>query len=235
MAKRTPAKRTTARPARSRRQASKPASRPTLKTKKATKPASGRRKAVSAKSKKPAKKPVASAKKAAAPAARARTTPKAAARPVKKKKKLAVAKSAAGAAPVKRPFLDRERRTVVDETLRTPPSSLDLDQHGSAARTGRATLHKNIEEHTGMSADLASGDADVDLESAYFSGEEAPGGDNPTPDQNVVDDIGKALGVQYQDAEELQASDKVVERDQHRWELDPASAEDYRDRDRDES
>lgn len=34
----------------------------------------------------------------------------------------------------------------------------------------------------------------------------------PTPDRDVVDEIGKALGVS---------------RDVHRWELDPASAEDY--------
>ena len=61
-------------------------------------------------------------------------------------------------------------------------------------------------------------------------GDEAPGGDNPTPDQDIVDDIGRALGVQYQDNEELRASDKVAARDRHRWELDPASAEDYKDR-----
>jgi hypothetical protein len=71
---------------------------------------------------------------------------------------------------------------------------------------------------------------DVDLEDAYFTGDEAPGGDNPTPDQDVVDDIGKALGVEYQDAEELKSADKVVERDRHRWELNPASSEDYKDR-----
>ena len=52
----------------------------------------------------------------------------------------------------------------------------------------------------------------------------------PTPDQDVVDDIGKALGVEYQDNEELKAGDKVTERDEHRWELDPASAEDYKER-----
>jgi hypothetical protein len=45
-----------------------------------------------------------------------------------------------------------------------------------------------------------------------------------------VDDMGKALGVEYQDNEDLRASDKVVERDRHRWELDPASSEDYKDR-----
>ena len=82
-----------------------------------------------------------------------------------------------------------------------------------------------------MTPSITGGDVDADLEAAYFSGDEAPGGDNPTPDQDVVDEIGKALGVEYQDNEELKPGDKVVERDRHRWELDPASSEDYKDRD----
>jgi uncharacterized protein DUF6335 len=40
--------------------------------------------------------------------------------------------------------------------------------------------------------------------------------------------MGTALGVSYEDHEELKGSDKVVERDKHRWELDPASADDYK-------
>jgi hypothetical protein len=81
-----------------------------------------------------------------------------------------------------------------------------------------------------MSSDIAAGDLDVDVEDAYFTGDDSPGGDNQTPGQDLVDDIGKALGVEYDDNEPLKASDKIVERDKHRWELDPASAEDYKDR-----
>ena len=105
-----------------------------------------------------------------------------------------------------------------------------MNRHASAARTGRAELAESRLEHKGMSPAITGGDVDVNLENAYFSGDEAPGGDNPTPDQDVVEDIGKALGVEYADNEELKAADKVVERDKHRWELDPASSEDYKDR-----
>jgi hypothetical protein len=105
-----------------------------------------------------------------------------------------------------------------------------MNRHGSAARTGRAELQNSITRQAGITPALTGGDVDADWENAYFSGDEAPGGDNPTPDQEVVDDIGKALGVEYQDSEELRGSDKVVERDRHRWELDPASSEDYKDR-----
>jgi hypothetical protein len=121
-------------------------------------------------------------------------------------------------------------RRTLEETVPTPPSSLNMDRHGSAARTGRAELENNLQKHGGITPALTGGDVDADWENAYFSGEEAPGGDNPTPDQDIVDDIGKALGVEYQDNEELKSSDKVIERDKHRWELDPASSEDYKNR-----
>ena len=75
---------------------------------------------------------------------------------------------------------------------------------------------------------------DADWESAYSSGDEAPGGDNPTPDQDVVGEIGGALGLTYDASEELKSTGKITERDRHRWELDPASSEDYRRRGRDD-
>jgi uncharacterized protein DUF6335 len=132
------------------------------------------------------------------------------------------------------PGLERERRQLkeVEENVPTPPSSLDLDRTAaSAARSGRREMRESRLEHTEASPELTAGDVDADWEEAYSVGDEAPGGDNPTPDQDRVDDIGKALGVEYQDNEELKASDKIAERDRHRWELDPASSEDYQDRD----
>jgi hypothetical protein len=125
--------------------------------------------------------------------------------------------------------LNRPRRTL-DDLVPTPPSSLHMNAHGSAATTGRAELEESLHEHTGMTPTLTGGDVDADWEQAYFSGDEAPGGDNPTPDQDIVEDIGRSLGVEYQDNEELRSSDKVTKRDKHRWELDPASSEDYKER-----
>jgi Family of unknown function (DUF6335) len=128
----------------------------------------------------------------------------------------------------KPPGLDRERRTIQgDEIVPTPPSSLNLDRSASAVRTGRRELRERLDEHTETSPALTAGDVDADWESAYSVGDEAPGGDNPTPDQDVVDDIGRAVGVQYEDNEELKGEAKISKRDKHRWELDPASAEDF--------
>jgi uncharacterized protein DUF6335 len=132
------------------------------------------------------------------------------------------------------PGLERARRQLreVDETVPSPPSSLDPNRRTpSAARSGRQELRESLREHRETGPELTAGDVDADWQDAYSVGDEAPGGDNPTPDQDRVDDIGKALGVEYQDNEPLKGSDKVAERDRHRWELDPASSEDYPDRD----
>ncbi|HET7695740.1 MAG TPA: DUF6335 family protein [Vicinamibacterales bacterium] len=144
--------------------------------------------------------------------------------------------TAAGAGTIRQaPGLERERKRLreVEESVQGPPSSLNMDRHGSAARSGRAALRQAKRDHTETSPAMTGGDVDADWEDAYAVGDEAPGGDNPTPDQDRVDDIGRALGIEYADNEELKAADKIAERDRHRWELDPASAEDYPDHDED--
>jgi hypothetical protein len=129
---------------------------------------------------------------------------------------------------VKTPRLDRARRVLTDPV---PASTPDVDRFAGAARSGRKALDRSLHEHNGMTPAITGGDLDADWENAYFSGDEAPGGDNLTPDQESVEDMGEALGVSYDDNEELKGSEKVIERDKHRWELDPASAEDYTDHD----
>ncbi|MEO8521740.1 MAG: DUF6335 family protein [Acidobacteriota bacterium] len=130
------------------------------------------------------------------------------------------------------PALDRARRHLrdVEESMGGIPSSLDLDRHASAARTGRAEMREARRDHPEVSPEITGGDVDADWAGAYATGDEAPGGDNMTPDQDRVDDIGKALGVQYEDNEELKGADKIASRDKNRWELDPASSDDYKDR-----
>ena len=129
------------------------------------------------------------------------------------------------------PGLNRERRTIRDDDIvQTPPSSLDFDRSASAARSGRRELRERYAEHTETSPAMTGGDVDADWESAYSVGDEAPGGDNPTPDQDLVDDIGRAVGVEYQDNEELKGEAKIAKRDRNRWELDPASSDDWDER-----
>lgn len=121
------------------------------------------------------------------------------------------------------PSLGRERRQLRDDE----PIAVGDDRMTASARTGREELKQLLGHHTETSPVLTAGDIDANWKDAYAIGDEAPGGDNPTPDQDRVDDIGKALGVNYQDAEELRGSDKITDRDRHRWELDPASSDDW--------
>ena len=51
---------------------------------------------------------------------------------------------------------------------------------------------------------------------------------------SIVEEMGEALGVTYADDEELKAGEKERSRDKHRWELDPASSDDYQDRTREQ-
>ena len=129
------------------------------------------------------------------------------------------------------PALDRVRRTVSDDDLfPATPSLPEFDGPTSSGLKNHRNLIEQLHDHTETSPALTGGDVDADWAGAYAVGDEAPGGDNPTPDQDIVDEIGKALGVQYEDGEELKGAEKISDRDKNRWELDPESAEDYEDR-----
>ncbi len=147
-------------------------------------------------------------------------------------KKAAPAKKAVPAAPPRKvPSLDRERRVVRESDLvPSPPSSLVPQRHASAASTGADELRVKLANHTSTGPEMTGGDVDADWQTAETSGDGAPGGNNPTPDQDVVEEIGKALGVQYDDDEELRGGEEIADRDHDRWELDPASSEDFEDR-----
>jgi hypothetical protein len=128
----------------------------------------------------------------------------------------------------------QERYDAEDDDIPTPPSTLDLDRHASAARTGHDRLAQRRRKHTAASPLISGGDVDADWEQAYFVGDESATADNPTPDQSEVEKIGRATGVEYEDTEELKSTAKVERRDRKRWELDPASSEDYKERNRTE-
>ena len=101
-------------------------------------------------------------------------------------------------------------------------------------KAGSANLARELREDPLADPTVTGGDLDANWANAQFSGDESAVSSSPTPDQSVVDDIGRAMGVTYNDGEEIKAGEKERSRDEHRWELDPASSEDYNDRVRDE-
>jgi hypothetical protein len=190
------------------------------------------------KAKKVAKKAVKKAKKPAPTSAKATAGKKAVVRKVTKpvRKAKPVAKKAAAPAkkvvakalpPTRKPNLDRPRKTVAD--IHGIPSSLGMASLASSAHSGGEELRDSLKKNNSASPRLTGGDVDANWQNAEAQGDESPGGDNPTPDQDVVDEIGRALGVEYADDEELQGGAEITERDAHRWELDPSSKEDFED------
>ena len=185
------------------------------------------------------------AKRAAVPARKAAPMPKrkvmarkaAAKTPAKPITKPAPAAKPKALAP-KRAAVPPPPATLQRERRRLPEAEAEMfnDVNGdarlmSAARAGHDELRSEMKKHTESSPEMTAGDVDAKWQDAYALGDEAPGGDNMTPDQGRVDDIGKALGIEYADDEELLGGDELIERDEHRWELNPASKdEDEEDR-----
>lgn len=101
-------------------------------------------------------------------------------------------------------------------------------------KAGSARLAHELRNDPLADPKITGGDLDANWANAQFSGDESAVSSSPTPDQGVVDEIGQAMGVTYNDNEELKVGEKERSRDKHRWELDPASSDDYKERVRDE-
>ena len=84
-------------------------------------------------------------------------------------------------------------------------------------------LAHRLRNNTAASPRDAGGDLDADWEDVNDSGSETVAGDNPTPDQSLVEENAKAIGVSYEDNEELEFIDKIEKRDRDRFELDENS------------
>lgn len=73
---------------------------------------------------------------------------------------------------------------------------------------------------------LSGGDLDADWTRAQSSGEEAVGGSVSTPDQDVVDELGRALGVEQAADAEVQTSGEILKaRDRDYWHLERRAAD----------
>lgn len=85
-------------------------------------------------------------------------------------------------------------------------------------------------DEVGNSPVLTGGDIDAAWDQAATVGDEAVGGTVATPDQDIVDEIGAAVGLEMDDYAFLRTNEILEERDDRRWELDPTSSEDYQER-----
>lgn len=61
-------------------------------------------------------------------------------------------------------------------------------------------------------------------------GDEGVGVTVATPDQDIVDELGAAVGLEMDDQALLRTSEILESCDDRRWELDPMASEDYQQR-----
>src|SRR5437870_2272200 len=126
----------------------------------------------------------------------------------------------------------RQRRKAVKAKPRRPAASREKEAPhvpsptavaAEALRTGvppkRMPRHR---DEIPRDEKMRMGDPDDSVLQNEYSGEETPGGSTPTPDQNGVDEIGRAYGLQEEDSGSLRSGAEVLDRrDRHRHELLP--------------
>lgn len=97
-------------------------------------------------------------------------------------------------------------------------------------RAGRYSRWSETHLQNEPDAVLTGGDVDANYEQAGVVGDEAVGGTVATPDQDIVDELASAVGIEMDDRSFLRTNDMLEQRDDRRWELDPKSSEDYEER-----
>lgn len=115
---------------------------------------------------------------------------------------------------------DRDGNGIDD---RIQPPTVDIE-------AGSAELAERLREHHSTDPSLSAGDIDARWEDAEGGGEETATGSAPTPGQDDTKEIAAAMGIQYADDEPLRVGEKERDRDKNRFELDPASSEDWEER-----
>ena len=95
----------------------------------------------------------------------------------------------------------------------------DAIQRGGVPSSGVRRHHDSDEiPHEGRA--LRCGDPDESVLGAEYVGDDIPGGSTPTPDQSLVDEIGRAYGLSDEDSGSLRTSAELMaRRDRHRDEL----------------
>ncbi len=91
--------------------------------------------------------------------------------------------------------------------------SAEAENRGAAGE-----LLRLVEERHETGPAVSGGDIDADWQRGQSSGEEAVGGSVATPDQDVVDEIGRALGVEQPSDAPVRTSVEILSaRDRDYW------------------
>ncbi len=126
---------------------------------------------------------------------------------------------------------DEDTEDLIDDRPQALTESYGTGLQGQPTdRAGRYSRRSDHHLYNNPEPVLTGGDIDANYEQASVVGDEAVGGTVATPDQDVVDELGAAVGIEMDDRSFLRTGDMLEQRDDRRWELDPKSAEDYQER-----
>jgi hypothetical protein len=131
---------------------------------------------------------------------------------------------------------NKKRSMIVPaELVKTPddPPHAEVkeafDEAAARTESGSRQLAKKLSAHNSKSPIDTAGDIDAAWDRSDV-GEEGPSGSAPTPDQGVVEEVGEAMGVTFEDNEPVDLPAKMRRRDRNRWELNPASDPEFKKR-----
>jgi hypothetical protein len=125
-------------------------------------------------------------------------------------------KKKGGAAPARRAKRRGRKRTTATRRGR----------EGGEDQGRTVGLLREVIDHHETGPAASAGDLDADWQRAQSSGEEAAGGSVSTPDQDRVDEIGHALGVEQPSTAPLRTTEEILaERDRRYWELERRAQE----------
>ncbi|HET6679535.1 MAG TPA: DUF6335 family protein, partial [Nitrospira sp.] len=112
---------------------------------------------------------------------------------------------------------DNKREIDADQMIRDYEETAYTEEPEEAQT--EIPWYEQAKQDTSVPAEavLTGGDIDAAWDQAAV-GEETVGGSTPTPDQDIVDEIGRAVGVNYEDSEPLDPEAKIERREENRWE-----------------
>ncbi len=94
-----------------------------------------------------------------------------------------------------------------------------MDEEIAHVPQAPSELADRLNEHHSSSPADSGGDIDALWEEVNGSGSEAVFGHNPTPDQSDVEENAHAMGIDFEDNEPLDFTEKMDKRDRDRYEL----------------
>jgi hypothetical protein len=117
----------------------------------------------------------------------------------------------------------KERRVEVNARPEFVSAPSATAVAAEALRTGVVPLYagERPEQIPGEGERIRAGDPDDSAMDNEYVGDETPGGSSPTPDQNSIDEIGTAYGLQEEDEGPLRPAAEILQRrDRHRATMD---------------